>query len=242
MFSTGSTTVEGSSDIVAFAADDKRHRFLSYVYLHLAAATLATIFIVGVLLRLATETALQYQLLQFEHSVIVVSIIATAAITAATRVWAVRRHESSIGRQYAVLCLAVSGIAFAIWPAMQLAEIHEANLPRNLAVMSGIVIGGLALSHFFAGQRLPWHVRYAITLLLTAVAMLFVLTIFGRSMSPQLWLPAAMIAAAATAIQYEITNVVHACCIDEYVKAAVVLCGFGTLLALLTLPWMLAAF
>ena len=240
MFSTGSSAVEGSPDIVAFVGDDKRHRFLSLVYLHLAGATLGTILLVGLLLRVGASSALQYRLIRFEHAVLAGCILITLFVAAAIRLWAVRSHAVSLGRQYVLLSAAVAVISAAIWPAIQLAQLHQANLPRNLAVMSGIVVGGLALSHWFARRGSTWYVRYAVTLLLTAVAMLFVLTVFGRTLTPQLWLPAAMIAAAATAIQYEITDVVHACRTDEYVLAAAVLCGFGTLLAVLTLPWMLA--
>lgn len=240
MFSTGSTAVEGSSDIVAFVADDKRHRFLSLVYLHLAGATLGTILLVGSLLRIGLSNALQYRLIRFEHIVLAGCIVSTLGVAAAVRLWAVHKHSLCLGRQYALLFAAVAAISTVIWPAIQLAQTHEANLPRNLAVMSAIVVGGLALSHGFAGRGWPWYVRYLVTLVLTALAMLVVLTVFGQTLRLQLWLPAAMIAAAATAIQYEITDVVHACRTDEYVLAAAVLCGFGTLLAVLTLTWMLA--
>lgn len=191
-----------------------RAAFLRKTYLNLAFAILAFVGIEGLLMQWQPAIELAQTMVSGRNWLVV--LLAFMGISWLANTWALQ--PSSIGKQYAGLCLYVFAEAVVFLPLLLLANAIAPDTIGQAAILTLSLVGGLTAVVFLTGKDFSFLGAFLSIGFFVSLGVIVCALIFGWQLG--LWFSLAMAGFAAVAVLYQTGATVYRYDESQYVAAA----------------------
>jgi len=211
-----------SSEPVAYSAASERARFIKLTYLHVGAALLAFVGVLGALFNLVPEATLMGFFQTYRSAGFVLMFLFVGVGMAAD--W-LSLNTSSRGIQYLGLGLGVVLEAIIVFPLLFIAQRMTGgqDMIQSAAVMSIFAFSGLTIGVLASGRDFSWLRSIVVFGGFLMMGVILAAIFFPASVKLGLWFGLLAIGLTCVTILYQTSNVMHRYRTDQYVGASLAL-------------------